>query len=112
VSGVIKNLLDWLVGLPAFCGKPVAVLNASPRAQHADAALREILRTMSAHVVDRASITLPILGSGIDEDGIVASAALASALRAALAALSEAARTRAAQMPAAPGDEAGSTGRR
>lgn len=35
VSGVMKNLLDWLVNTPAFVNKPVATLNAAPRAQHA-----------------------------------------------------------------------------
>ncbi|MBS0396633.1 MAG: NAD(P)H-dependent oxidoreductase, partial [Proteobacteria bacterium] len=66
VSGVIKNLLDWLVGFPPFCGKPVAVLNASARARHADAALRETLRTMSAVIVEEASVTVPLLGAGLE----------------------------------------------
>ena len=58
VSGVIKNALDWLVASEDFAGKPVAVLNAAPRAHHADVALREILSTMSARVVEDASITV------------------------------------------------------
>jgi chromate reductase, NAD(P)H dehydrogenase (quinone) len=87
VTGTIKNALDWLVGLPAFYGKPVAVLNASPRARHADEALRETLRTMSATIVDEASIAIPILGSGLDEDGIIASVEVSAALRIAVAAL-------------------------
>ncbi|MBW8780225.1 MAG: NAD(P)H-dependent oxidoreductase, partial [Burkholderiales bacterium] len=41
VSGTIKNTLDWLVSFPPFIHKPVAVINASPRAHHADDALRE-----------------------------------------------------------------------
>lgn len=81
VTGAMKNVLDWLVGLPAFYGKPVAVLNASPRARHADAALRETLRTMSATIVEEASIAIPILGSGLDEQGMVASPEVAAALR-------------------------------
>lgn len=60
VSSVIKNALDWLVASEDFAGKPVAVLNAAPRAHHADAALREILSTMSAHIVEDASITLQL----------------------------------------------------
>lgn len=32
MSGVMKNALDWLVGLEAFVSKPVAIYNASPRA--------------------------------------------------------------------------------
>src|SRR5690349_18700927 len=35
VSGVIKNALDWLVSGEEFVNKPVALINASPRATHA-----------------------------------------------------------------------------
>ena len=38
VAGVLKNGLDWLVGSLEFPNKPVAVINASPRSVHADAA--------------------------------------------------------------------------
>src|SRR3569832_2498340 len=37
VTGVMKNALDWMVGCEAFVHKPVALLNASPRAVHAQA---------------------------------------------------------------------------
>lgn len=73
VTGAIKNALDWLVSYEPFVNKPVAVLNTSPRSQHADAALRETLRTMSANLVESASITLPLLGSGFDESALVGS---------------------------------------
>lgn len=81
VTGTIKNALDWLVGFEPFAGKPVAVLNASPRATHADEALKETLRTMAAQVLDEASITLPILGSGLDDAGIATSQPLVSQIR-------------------------------
>lgn len=80
VTGTIKNALDWLVSFESFVHKRVAVLNASPRAHHADAALRETLKTMSAIIVESASVTLPILGSGLDEEGIVCSPSLSSAI--------------------------------
>src|SRR5262249_36593122 len=51
VSGVLKNALDWMVGNESFVNKPVGLLNASPRASIAQAALRETLVTMSARVV-------------------------------------------------------------
>jgi NAD(P)H-dependent FMN reductase len=91
VSGVMKNALDWIVSMPSFPGKPVALLNTSPRAHHAQDALREILTTMSARLVPEASIALPLLGSRLDLDGILAQADLADALRGALLALASAA---------------------
>ena len=87
VTGVMKNALDWVVGCEAFVYKPVAVLNASPRATHADAALRETLSVMSARIVERASISLPILGSQLDAAGIAAHPPFAAALVEALHAL-------------------------
>ncbi|AXF25251.1 FMN reductase [Burkholderia pyrrocinia] len=87
VTGVMKNALDWVVGCEAVVYKPVAVLNASPRATHADAALRETLSVMSARIVERASIALPILGSQLDAAGIAAHPPFASALADALRAL-------------------------
>ncbi|MFC3109083.1 NADPH-dependent FMN reductase [Undibacterium arcticum] len=93
VSGVMKNALDWLVGSEQFPGKPVALLNASPRATHAQAALVEILNTMSARIVSQASIALPLLGSGLDQDGIVQHATLGTILRDAIAAFAAAIQT-------------------
>lgn len=71
ITGTIKNALDWLVSFEAFVGKLVVLLNASPRAYHADAALREILRTMSAHLVEDACISLPLLGSQLTEEQLL-----------------------------------------
>jgi NAD(P)H-dependent FMN reductase len=87
VTGTIKNALDWLVSFEPFAYKPVGILNASPRAHHADAALREILRTMAAVVVEPASITIPLLGAKLDEDGMVATPSVSCAIKEALTAL-------------------------
>lgn len=87
VTGTIKNTLDWLVSCEAFVNKPVAVLNASPRAHHADAALRETLKTMSARIVEAASVTIPLLGAHIAEGDMAHAPAIAHAVREALAAL-------------------------
>lgn len=85
ISGVMKNALDWTVSSSAFVGKPVALLNASPRAVHAYAAIKEVLSTMSARVIAEASITVPLLGSQMDLQDIIAdrklSADLVQALR-------------------------------
>lgn len=84
VSGTIKNALDWLVSFEPFVHKPVAVWNASPRAHHADDALRETLRTMSADIITPASIGMPLLGAHLGEDGMVESPAVSNAIRVAL----------------------------
>jgi chromate reductase, NAD(P)H dehydrogenase (quinone) len=86
VPGALKNLLDWLVGGEEFIYKPVALLNASPRATHAQASLRETIRTMSGNVVEEASIAVPLLGRSIDPEAIAADPEIAGLLRQALAA--------------------------
>lgn len=87
VTGTIKNALDWLVSFEPFVDKPVAVLNTSPRAHHADDALRETLKTMSAVVVEQASITVPLLGAHLTDDGMVEDPTISRAIRGALEAL-------------------------
>ena len=84
IAGSLKNMLDWLVGSLEFPGKPIAVINAAPRAHHADAQLVEILRTMSARIEESWLLTLPVQGSGLDAAGIAATPALADRLRALL----------------------------
>jgi len=81
ITGAMKNALDWMVGSEAFVNKPVALLNASPRAVHAQASLKEIITMMSARIVEEASITVPILGANLDEKGIVAHPVISVALR-------------------------------
>lgn len=92
VAGAMKNALDWLVSSFEFPGKPVTVVNASQRSTHADAALKLTLVTMSARLVEDASITLPLLGRNLDADGIVADRELSIQLREALEVFAEAIR--------------------
>lgn len=87
ITGAMKNALDWMVGCEALVLKPVALLNASPRAVHAQASLREIVTMMSAQIVEPASVTVPILGSHLSEDQIVLHPEIAATLRGALLAL-------------------------
>lgn len=70
ISGPMKNALDWMVGNESFVNKPVALLNTSPRASHAIASLREVLCTMSARLINTASISLPLLGKQLDDDAL------------------------------------------
>lgn len=87
VTGTIKNALDWLVGFSPFAGKFVVLLNASPRAYHADAALRETLRTMAANLVEEACISLPVLGSNLTEEQMLVSPLVQTPLLTALTVL-------------------------
>ncbi|MEO8024319.1 NADPH-dependent FMN reductase [Polaromonas sp.] len=87
VTGTIKNALDWLVSFEAFVNKPVAVLNASPRAHHADSALRETLKTMSADIVEEASVSISLLGTNITEAAMAELPSVTHAIRESLAAL-------------------------
>lgn len=87
VSGTLKNALDWLVSFEPFIHKPVAVVNASPRAHHADDALRETLRTMSAGLVGERSFAVELLGAQTSEDTMVASPAVVAVVFDAIAAL-------------------------
>jgi NAD(P)H-dependent FMN reductase len=90
VPGVLKNALDWLVGGSEIVGKPVALLNASPRSTYAQGSLRETIRVMSTRIIDEASIAVPLLGTKLDEAGIVAHPEISGALRDALAAFARA----------------------
>lgn len=90
VTGTIKNALDWLVSFEPFVHKPVAVWNASPRAHHADDALRETLKTMSAEIIEPASVSIALLGAQLDEGGMVASPSVSGTIRSALQALHDA----------------------
>ena len=87
ISGTLKNALDWLVSFEPFIHKPVAIVNVSPRAHHADDALRETLRTMSAGLVGERSFAVELLGAHMDEAAMAASPEVAAVVGEAMAAL-------------------------
>lgn len=87
VVGSFKNALDWLVGSLEFPETPVALINTSPRASIAQAQMRETLQTMSARIIEAASIDLPLMGRGLDGVGVAADPQLSAMLRQALEAL-------------------------
>jgi len=88
IPGAFKNALDWVVGSAELGSKPVALLNASGRSVHAQAALAEVIRTMNLSIVDAASVTIPVAGKGYDAARIAGDEAFAQPLRQMLAALS------------------------
>ena len=87
VTGTIKNTLDWLVGHIPFANKPVAVFNPAWESHHADDALRETLRMMSAELIADACVRIPVIGARLDQAGIEASPEHAPLIRAALRAI-------------------------
>jgi chromate reductase, NAD(P)H dehydrogenase (quinone) len=84
LPGTFKNALDWLVSCVEFPAKPVALINTSQRAFHAQGHLREILATMSARLIDSATITLPLMGRNLDAAGTLADAEMLAQLQDAL----------------------------
>jgi len=85
VPGAFKNLLDWLVGSLEFPGKPVLLLNASARGSyHAQEALAEILRTMSAELLSTQPFPVALPGAGCTTEQILVSTERCAELRAAL----------------------------
>ena len=94
IPGVLKNALDWLVGGIEILAKPVALLNPSPRATHAQASLVEVLRTMGANAVPGGLVSVPLVGRNLDAASISAVPELAQTVRSALSALVEAVESR------------------
>ena len=85
VPGAFKNLLDWLVGSLEFPGKPALLLNTSARGSyHAQEALAEILRTMSAELLSTRPFPVALPGAGCTAEQLLASAERCAELRAAL----------------------------
>lgn len=88
IPGVFKNLLDWLVGATEFPGKPVLLLNTSSRgSHHAQDALLEVLKTMSAHLLSPEPFPVLLPGKGCSCEAVLASDDRCRELQAALGCL-------------------------
>ena len=87
VPGALKNALDWLVASETFAGKPVALINTSPRAFHAQASLREILSTMAARLTPEAFASISLTGKTVTAEAILADPVCARRLKELLEAL-------------------------
>ncbi|HXC55008.1 MAG TPA: NADPH-dependent FMN reductase [Rhizomicrobium sp.] len=90
VPGSLKNAVDWLVSGPEHPGKPVAFFHASERGVASQAALRLILETMGARIIDAATIAVPLLGRQTDAGEIAGDADVAAKIRRALDAYAQA----------------------
>lgn len=99
VPGSLKNALDWLVGGSEIVEKPVALINGSPRASHAQASLALTLQTISAHVINAEPYLVPVLGKTLAAREIAQDETLAAVLRSAVQNLVQAAAPRASGIP-------------
>jgi NAD(P)H-dependent FMN reductase len=86
VPGAFKNALDWVVGSGELINKPVAALNASGRAEHAQASLLDTLAMMNADVVLAACAVVALPTNKLDTAAMLADASISEKLSAALAA--------------------------
>lgn len=87
LPGSFKNALDWLVSDPTFVGKPVVILHVARGSTWALDSLREVLRTMSADIIEGASVLLPLGSNRLEEADILARADLHALLVRSAAAL-------------------------
>jgi NAD(P)H-dependent FMN reductase len=87
IPGVMKNALDWVVGSGELVDKPIALVRPSPRAAYAQAALMEVLWTMSGKLIEEAFVTVQTMGRILPAEGMAADPEIANALRGSLAAL-------------------------
>ncbi|MBS1773195.1 MAG: NAD(P)H-dependent oxidoreductase [Bacteroidetes bacterium] len=75
MPGVLKNALDWLVASGEFMNKPTMAISASPLVSggnKAHASLVLTLKTISADVVDDASLNIGAVATKLDAEGNLA----------------------------------------
>ncbi|MDQ0466882.1 NAD(P)H-dependent FMN reductase [Caulobacter ginsengisoli] len=89
VAGVMKNGLDWLVSHPGLHETPVAVINATPPGDYAQAHMRDNLSVMFTTLVEAAFVTVNLRGRSETPAQIAADPALSAPLRQALNALAQ-----------------------
>ena len=90
LPGSLKNALDWIVGTGELSRKPVTLINASSRGVHAQASLREVLRTMDARLIAEAEVTVDRRGKAGSAEEIIGNPEFAADLRKVIQCLSEA----------------------
>ena len=88
IPGSLKNALDWLVGSESFFDRKIALFNASPRASAAQNALRLVLATMAATVVEEACIAVPLISKSLTPQEIANDKEFSRIIRGALVNLS------------------------
>lgn len=91
VPGALKNALDWVASSGDLVDKPVALINASATAHHAQDALMETLTVLMAAVT---ATRIPLASNRITLDALLADPERSCALRGAVEALAIAASAR------------------
>lgn len=81
IPGAFKNALDWVVGSGELVDKRVGLLSPSAMSQFAHPQIVEVLTTMSALVVPRATVVIDLPRRGLDVDRLANDPAVASVLR-------------------------------
>jgi NAD(P)H-dependent FMN reductase len=81
IPGAFKNALDWVVGSGELVDKRVGLVCPSAASQFAHPQIVEVLTTMSAVVVPRATIVIDLPRRGLDADRLAKDPAVASILR-------------------------------
>ncbi|WP_428649810.1 NADPH-dependent FMN reductase [Roseibium sp.] len=84
LPGSFKNALDWMVGCQRFPGKPVALAHVTARHAFAPAQLEDVLKTMSARIVNEAGFNLDLKTNQLDAAAICADSGYAETIRTAL----------------------------
>ena len=70
IPGSFKNALDWVVSSGEFVDKPVLLVNvASTGGERAQAQIVQVLKVMTANVVEAVGFTSAKVRNGIAEDG-------------------------------------------
>lgn len=93
IPGVMKNALDWVVGSGELMDKPIALISPSPRSTYAQAALMEVLWTMSGKLIEEAFVLVQMMGRPVPEGGIAADPEIAVLLRRSIMTLAKAIRS-------------------
>jgi chromate reductase, NAD(P)H dehydrogenase (quinone) len=81
IPGAFKNALDWVVGSGELVDKRVGVVCPSAASQFAHPQIIEVLTTMSAVVVPRATVIIDLPRRGLDADRLANDPKVASVLR-------------------------------
>jgi chromate reductase, NAD(P)H dehydrogenase (quinone) len=68
LPAILKNCLEWMVGDPRFYLKNVVILRTSSGSTFANESLREVLSTMSAVLINEASMVIPLPSNKISRD--------------------------------------------